>query len=933
MESTAQGYLNFKRSSAAQTSVPPEPRWFFANGKLVKTGNRNINRAIHVHPPEISTIPKTPSENEPEFTNYLSFYAKLWGILEKHFANPLSSLVASKTMLLPHQVQAALHVVESVQPRVLIADEVGLGKTVEAGLIIKELILKQNCETVLIAVPAPLVYQWQSEMKHKFNENFVIVNGPVLRKNPNIVENEKRIIVSIDLLRDKDRWGPFLEKNFDIIVFDEAHRLRKDQTKATKAYQFAEQISPTARALILLSATPFRGKLEEIYYLIQLIDPDILGPMHTFLSSYTDDNTNALRKKLSPVVIRRRKVDIGGFTKRFAKTIKLTLPPLERAFYDQVTEYVKKEYNRAMDSHQHVRAFVAIVFQKLLDSSSHALLHALKKRKVRLEKMYYRLPKDKQTKSRLFEIPDEDDELDEEEEGDFDLESIFDPAEIREEIMSITRLISLGEKIETDYKLASLRDILIKLKKEGHEKVIIFTQFRRTMEYIHEYIRDYFQVTLFHGGLTALDKEQMIEDFFTKTDILICTEAGGEGRNLQVASALINYDLPWSPLKVEQRIGRIHRFGQKNDVYIINFATKDTIAEKILEILEKKIQLFENAFGSSDILLGMTEDDSSIEKSLQNLLDGRKSKKENDAELKTSLQAARDNLHKIENLISTEVLDFNMQAFQAVLETKESGFETEEIIEEISLGVNELTNEKLKNRGGDITFAQDGEFRTGTFYLETSNKKGHLDYLTIGHPFVDRALKQLVEKVEPSVYYNAETLQAKEKGIAYYFEVKIHLDRVYNRRYNIFIDDQNDQPGEVPNYANSIISCEPASTTFKEGVKNLEKAIQGVHSEIEHDIEKLLSKTKYGINFWKQNIRNSHKNSESELKEKLEIQQGKAHWYGEERMSGAIQRTINKKKSENNRVKDKLHKLESQLKLRIDLYIKHVVFLNMDSEM
>ena len=978
MESSTQGKFDFKRSEDSSFKIRNQKGWVWDGSRLRNDAEAVLEEGSLSFRLNFAGRKKRLYDEKDNDSvaadKALPLYHVLQSILRDHYANPLSSLTNSKTMLLPHQVQAAIHVVEALRPRILIADEVGLGKTVEAGLIIKELILKYSYKKTLIVVPAPLVFQWQSEMKHKFNEEFTVLNGASFRKNPLILSVTDQVIVSIDTFREKESWRPFLDKNFDIVIFDEAHRLRKDATKATRAYQFAEQIAPRVPAFILMSATPFRGKIEEIYYLIHLIDPDILGPMHTFMSQYSSENesvdSNALRKKISPVVIRRRKKDVGGFTRRFAKTITFSLSPVERVFYDEMTEYVRKEYNRAIESAQSVRAFVMIVFQKLLDSSSHALLNSLRKRKERLENLMYRTPIDHEVNIEEWSYDTWETDV-ETLVGAVENDTVFDPKEVQQELMSINRLIELGSNIDIDNKLKGLSKTITRLNKKGHHKIIIFTQFLKTLEYIYEHLKETHKVSRFYGALNLQEKEQVISDFFDTTDILICTEAGGEGRNLQVASALINYDLPWSPLKVEQRIGRIHRFGQVSDVYVVNFACANTISERVLNILEKKMKIFEDAFGESDTLLGTMEDDSTFEESMYDLLASKKTNAEKTQELKHSVSMAKDNLHKIDNLLTTEVLDFNMEAFQKVMENQSHVVERSENLKHVVLGYALYDNKKdyeVKYSKKKVVLSGNQFSFSGSFSQDVVNKDQKLEYLTLGHPFVDGVLKKLMSNVESALVYKAIYPNTNTKeGVVFSFEVLYELDRIYKRQYQVFVEnskanakDKDNSKSKNKNYTISTFEhdLKEASTieelpiVFEEEngftvnadtqdecmlqitndlFSQLEVSLQHISETIFADLTKLQNKIECGVGFWKNNVNSAHNNIDAELSEKLEIQKGKAHWYGENKMISAIQRTLNQKKSEKARINQKINELNNSLKYEVHMLLKNITLIESGS--
>lgn len=596
-----------------------------------------------------------------------------------HSYDKLSSLSNSRTRLLPHQIEATHRVCSALRPRFLLADEVGLGKTIEAGLVMKELMLRKGYRRILVTTPATLTIQWQNEMRTRFNEEFLVMN----RANFNSVMAQAaksgsiRIITSIDFIKNEKYNEKILKLPWDMAVFDEAHRLRRDDSKITQGYQFAYQIASRVDALLLLSATPFRGKLEELYYLIHLLDPHLLGPKHSFYNEYVIPSRNGasveqLRTKLEKVLIRRRKVDVGGFTRRIARTVRFDLGPEERAFYDATTEYVKREYNIAMSEKNRAVGFVMIVFQKLLDSSTRALLRALEKRKAMLEMRMHRtasfmerlVQEEDDFMDSLDSIEDEEYLVELAEELGGDDRSVLQKSlnDFRKEILTLSRLIQLGRRVRVDRKVVKLKEVVDQLRKKGHKKFIIFTQFRTTQEYLAEALEGY-RVVQFHGSLNVKQKEDAIERFRRNDEVLICTEAGGEGRNLQFADILVNYDLPWSPLKIEQRIGRIHRFGQKNDCLILNFCTRDTVAERVIEVLGHKIRLFEESIGPSDMLLGTVEDDLRFSRSLMDFISGRISKNDFDEGIEERLSRARESYNLLNQLVAPRFVDFNLNDY------------------------------------------------------------------------------------------------------------------------------------------------------------------------------------------------------------------------------------------------------------------------------
>lgn len=722
-----------------------------------------------------------------------------------HLYDKLSSLSNSRTRLLPHQIEATYLVANALRPRFILADEVGLGKTIEAGLIIKELMFRKGYKKVLVAVPAPLSVQWQQEMRSKFNEEFLILNRKNFYEIAANWNKHPRIITSIDFVKNPRYADDILKNRWDIVVFDEAHRLRRDYSKVTHAYAFAEKMSERCEALLLLSATPFRGKLEELYYLIRLVDPHLLGPYHSFLQEYVmnvevdqqaeNRKLNDLRSKVSKVLLRRRKVEVGGFTKRHARTVRFDLSTEERAFYDETTDYVRREYNLALRQKNRAVSFIMIVFQKLLDSSTQALLRALEKRKTRLEHKLFGpaarsvmgADKTEAQLRDLFALDDAEDPAEEIENLDDEDEQARTLKDLRKEIMTLGYLIRLGRAVKSDRKLIKMMDTMERLKKEGHPKFLIFTQFRTTQDYIAENLKDKYKVTVFHGSLSLLAKEEAIQEFKEDSEVLICTEAGGEGRNLQFANILINYDLPWSPLKIEQRIGRLHRFGQTKDVFIINFATKDTVAERILEILEQKIKLFEECIGTPDILLGTLEDENDFQNGLMGFVTGCKSRQELESELEAKIKLSESGFKKLGELVTPHCVDFNLTDYYdhtqerrsiendeiegVVLKYMAQSPETRFILQPAAPRlldnqgrepINARSAAKRANASGtaadqkkmlEPAFAiagptadyvlidsQAGTKRPATFRSELALEKESLDFLAVGHPLVDESL-------------------------------------------------------------------------------------------------------------------------------------------------------------------------------------------------
>lgn len=701
----------------------------------------------------LGELAATPQEYDLRF----QLKNEAWMLKLAYANNKLLSLSNSRTKILAHQVESTYIVVNTLNQRYILADEVGLGKTVEAGLVIKELVYRFNYRRILVAAPASLIVQWQQEMDEKFGEHFDILDRKLLdktrRENPgkNPWTCFEKVVCSLDFIKNPKFTEELEQTQWDAIIFDEAHRLRRDANTTTILYSAAEMLSQRTKALLLLTATPFRGKLEELYFTVRLVDPNLLGPIHSFQTEFCspDADLSRLKDKLSTILLRRTKNEIGGFTKRHARTIRFELYPDERELYEYTSLYVAEEFNRAMMTENRAVGFIMCVFQKLLDSSSYALACALKNRRVTLQQKLDRangvLKAYENYEDEFYDCLQDDEDIE-------DIEELTDDMvqktaeELKEELKTLERLIEMADKITRNKKGERLLKMIRSLKKEGHTKFLIFTQFRTTQDYIADLLKE-FKVAVFNGSMDKDAKEQAIIDFKGDTEVLICTEAGGEGRNMQFCSILFNYDLPWSPLKIEQRIGRLHRFGQKYDVMIYNFATKDTVAERILDVLEHKLHLFRESIGPPDIMLGQIEDELSLSSLFMKIRSSRKKKAEELLELDHAIGRAKKSFEKLSSLTLTKQMDFNYDEYYKITQTerKFSNEQLENFIMRYALLKGESTisyNSKTKTHS--FTDAE-GNRKTGTFDSDEALSNSTLEFLAIGHPLVDQAINECID--------------------------------------------------------------------------------------------------------------------------------------------------------------------------------------------
>jgi SNF2 family DNA or RNA helicase len=448
---------------------------------------------------------------------------------------------------LPHQLEAAKTVIEEMNGKAILADEVGLGKTIEAGLILKEYMIRGLVKKVLILVPASLVSQWAYELNTKF-----YIPAMAHRKSYSW-EQADVIVSSIDTAKRAPHRDIVLNMEYDLIIIDEAHKLKNNKTKN---YEFAQLLKK--KFCLLLTATPVQNKIDEIFNLVSLLKPGHLGNQSNFEEYYASKNRTLetdqhLKELINKVMVRNRRHNTGiEWPKRQVHTVIVDLNEQERELYEAIHNW---RTENAFTS-----AFSSLTLKREACSSREAVYFSLKK----------------YVEKRQRDNPD----------------YIIDP--------HIHRMMEKINAIPSNSKAAKTLEII----KSINDKVIIFTEYRASQMCLQWFLKQHgISSVPFRGGFKRGKKDWMKELFQNHAQVLIATEAGGEGINLQFCNHMINYDLPWNPMRLEQRIGRIHRLGQKHDVHIYNMATKNTVEEHILKLLYEKINLFERVIGELDDIL------------------------------------------------------------------------------------------------------------------------------------------------------------------------------------------------------------------------------------------------------------------------------------------------------------------------------------------
>ncbi|GAB4089597.1 SNF2-related protein [Hydrogenophaga soli] len=562
-----------------------------------------------------------------------------------------STLVDSQVDLNPHQVETALFACSNPLSRgVILADEVGLGKTIEAGLVISQRWAERR-RRILIIVPANLRKQWHQELQDKFSLQGLILEA----KNYNTIRKQERqnpflmasgpVICSYQFA--KSKADDIKDIDWDLVVLDEAHRLRNVYKTSNVIAKTLKEALARVHSKVLLTATPLQNSLLELYGLVSMIDDRVFGDIDSFRSQFTaqprEQAFAALRTRLAPVckrTLRRQVQQYVPYTARKAIVEEFTPSTEERELSNLVADYLRRPNLKALPEGQ--RQLISLVLWKLLASSTHAIAGAL-------ETMAKRLQGELDESS---DVPDLADVLDE------DYESLDETADewngqdpstapptpnerdaVAQEIAELRHFKTLATNIRDNSKgkalLTALDRAFAELERLGAaKKAIIFTESKRTQEYLLSLLADtsYGEgIVLFNGtnsdaraqavykdwlkrhegtdritgSKTADTRAALVEHFKERGTVMIATEAGAEGINLQFCSLVINYDLPWNPQRIEQRIGRCHRYGQKFDVVVVNFVDRSNEADaRVYELLAQKFQLFEGVFGASDEVLG-----------------------------------------------------------------------------------------------------------------------------------------------------------------------------------------------------------------------------------------------------------------------------------------------------------------------------------------
>ena len=566
--------------------------------------------------PENKIVPlSNHSVASPNRIAYIAAAARIADALER---DTLVAPLEGTVIPLPHQLYALSRAMSGDRIRYLLADEVGLGKTVEAGLILRELKIRGMIKRILVVAPTGLVTQWVSEMRTHFNEDFrLVIPGEfstwrkiaAVEDRENLWRLHDQVVCPLDSVKpldtrrgwsgeqiaryNRERFEDLVTAGWDLIIVDESHRIG-GSTEQVARYRLGEALSHAAPYLLLLSATPHQGKTDAFRRLLSFLDHD----------AFPDDDTVS-QDNVAPYVIRTEKrhaIDAEGnplFKPR--RTQLVTVPWTsthedQRVLYDAVTDYVREGYNQARREKNTAIGFLMILMQRLVTSSVCAIRTALERRLDVLE-----LP---QGQLSIFgeDVGEQWANLDSQEQMETVLGSRLKG--LKNERAEVELLLSAARRCEAkgpDIKAQALLDWIHKLQREESDprlKVLVFTEFVPTQSMLADFLGNRgFEVVCLNGSLNLDDRQEVQRAFSDEAQILISTDAGGEGLNLQFCHVIFNYDLPWNPMKLEQRIGRVDRIGQSHVVRAQNFALEDTVELRVREVLEEKLQRILVEFG------------------------------------------------------------------------------------------------------------------------------------------------------------------------------------------------------------------------------------------------------------------------------------------------------------------------------------------------
>ena len=652
-----------KNLSPTEAVVIDKIRKLGSKYSLSYTGvNTNKRGSKILDEQQMSTLEVLTSDGEFNFKGdpeKFVLFAEAERINSAYQFDPLFAINCSVVDPLPHQVEAVYkYLLPQPKIRFLLADDTGAGKTIMTGLLLKELLMRKIVERVLIVTPGGLTKQWQEdEMGIKFNIPFKLVNRDVFSSEPTVFQTNDRLVASIDFICREDIMQVVAKSTWDLVIFDEAHKLSAyeygEKIYKSKRYEAAHILAQQCEHLLLLTATPHRGRKDTFKRLLQLLDDDIFATADLATERVRELSMNGANK----FFIRRLKEDMKDwdgnalYKNRHTKTTSYNLTSDEKRLYDAVTTYLTKRKKEANET-KNIHVSLALqVMQRRLVSSIYAIRNTLQKRWLALQGLADELDKNpslwkQRIKFEELEVANIDDldELDDEERDALD-NIMADPkklklfttakslSEIKVEAGEVKSLYEMANTLynqqQEEQKYKELKKLLTSEGVIDGEKLVIFTEHKDTLLYLQERLTNNgYHVATIHGGMSVDERRMSQCRFMSKeVQILICTDAAGEGINLQFCRLLINWDIPWNPNRLEQRMGRIHRYGQKSDVLVFNMVASNTREGQVLKKLLTKLDVIREQLGDDrvydviqDVLKGV-----SLDSIISSVLNGQES--------------------------------------------------------------------------------------------------------------------------------------------------------------------------------------------------------------------------------------------------------------------------------------------------------------------
>lgn len=705
--------------------------------------------------------------------------------------DPLFSLSTTRIDALPHQIEAVYDkILPAHEQRFLLADDPGLGKTIMAGMVIKELHARGRANRVLIVTPAPLTRQWARELREMFELEFTRYDAPLLntlRSNMGTGGNpwyrNNWIITSLDYIKKEETRLELSKTKWDLVIFDEAHKL--------KAYKYGDKIERTDRYktaavltnydccdnVLLLTATPHDGNPYPFFSLLQLIDPYIAQDEYSLIPERTDQ-----------IIIRRLKEDAKKwdgtplFKKRYVESIPLEYDEKgpEYKFYEQITNYVTHHYNKSKgDEKKRAVGFAMVILQKRMVSSLFSIKKSLEKRAMRLREALRKREQALEALKELNEYEQEYEDLEDERREEIEdhllaLTTAEHPKEMELEIRQLEGLVEDAKKIPKDTKAEKFLEFVKSIfDKKQDEKLLVFTEYKDTLTYLAGGISEGkkitgilenagYKLTQIHGSMDMDARQEAEAEFRDNAQILVATDAAGEGLNFQFAHIMVNYELPWNPNRLEQRMGRLHRYGQKNEVFIHNLLIRNTREGAIFERLFEKMELIRHELGERVFdVLGTLLQDVNITNLIMNVLSKKPNQIENIIEKCIDLKVDEKKRALIEKVDREALIRQNIhldpQIQKAVL-SKESSIDHTDMQRFISMAIEKWETGSLKPQSqGLFSLKVPLEFVDNSIIHPRYDKvtfdrevaidfgRGKVTFMAVGHPFIDRLIDYILK--------------------------------------------------------------------------------------------------------------------------------------------------------------------------------------------